>query len=92
MNLFYHIPQFFLYAFIRNMSILDFKQGDVNGDGIADVIYLCGNKADGPTGIFADNIALFIQDGFTKKTVQIQGHEEEYTWIDELGYSLSGFS
>lgn len=37
MNWSYHIPQFFLDVFIRNMYILDFKQGDVNGDGIADI-------------------------------------------------------
>jgi hypothetical protein len=53
------------------MYVLDYRQCDVNGDGISDFIYLCGNKPDGHTGIFADNITLIIQDGVTKKTVQI---------------------
>ncbi|WP_052339254.1 spore coat protein [Gorillibacterium massiliense] len=54
-------------GFSRNIYLLDFKQGDVNGDGIVDNIYLYGNKPDGPSGVFADNITLSIQDGFSKQ-------------------------
>jgi hypothetical protein len=43
------------------------KQGDVNGDGIPDHVYLFGNKPDGPSGIFADQITLVIQDGYTQQ-------------------------
>jgi len=49
------------------------KQGDVNGDGIIDNVYLYGNKSD---GIFADNITLIIQDGYSNQstTVNLQNN------------------
>jgi hypothetical protein len=42
--------------------ILDFKRGDVTGDGIPDSVYITGNKPDGASG-FADNITLIVEDG-----------------------------
>ncbi|WP_222439346.1 VCBS repeat-containing protein [Sporosarcina sp. BP05] len=48
--------------------MLDWKIGDVNGDGVLDTVYLYGN-VDGSPGIFADNITLVIRDGrSTKRT------------------------
>ncbi|AJY75125.1 hypothetical protein [Paenibacillus beijingensis] len=47
----------------KNVFLLDFKRGDVNGDGIPDSVYLTGHKPDGAGGVFADNITLVIRDG-----------------------------
>lgn len=58
-------------GFSRNIFILDVKQGDVNGDGIVDTVYLYGNKPDGPSGIFADNITLVIEDGLSKQRTTV---------------------
>ncbi|WP_232057860.1 VCBS repeat-containing protein [Cohnella abietis] len=44
------------------------KQGDVNGDGIIDNVFLYGNKTD---GIFADNITLIIQDGLSNQSTTV---------------------
>lgn len=66
------IPNVPVRAYSRTVSLLDFKQGDVNGDNIIDHIYLCGNKPDGPTGIFAENITIYIQDGASKNITQIK--------------------
>lgn len=71
MNLFSQMLHNPVNAYFRNISLLDFKQGDVNGDRIIDYIYLYGNKSDSPAGIFADNITLFIQDGVSKRTTQV---------------------
>jgi hypothetical protein len=43
------------------------KFGDVTGDGILDKVSLYGNKPDGFKGIFADNITVVIEDGYTKQ-------------------------
>lgn len=63
-------------SFPRNVFLLDMKQGDVTGDGILDNVYLYGNKPDGPTGIFADQITLVIQDGrsLQNTTVMLQNN------------------
>ncbi|WP_169083759.1 VCBS repeat-containing protein [Paenibacillus sp. PL91] len=53
--------------FPRDNELLDVKQGDVNGDGIPDHVYLTGHKQGGPTDIFADRITLVIQDGYSQK-------------------------
>ncbi|SFL98463.1 Repeat domain-containing protein [Paenibacillus sp. 1_12] len=68
-----HIPDW-QYASYRQAAapiVLDMKQGDVNGDGVPDLVYLIGNKPDGPTGIFADQITLAIQDGSTQKISRV---------------------
>jgi hypothetical protein len=65
------MPETFSDDSLRYMYLLDFKQGDVNGDNVADYVYLYGNKPDGPTGIFADSITLLIQDGVTKKITRV---------------------
>ena len=49
-------------TYSRNLVLLDMKQGDVNGDGFKDNVYLYGNKHD-ESGTFADQITLVIQDG-----------------------------
>lgn len=47
----------------QRVYLLDYKRGDVTGDGVPDNIYLYGNKPEGASGIFANNITLVIQDG-----------------------------
>lgn len=68
----------------RDHYLLDMKQGDVNGDAIPDLIYLFGHKPDGPSGIFADQITLVIQDGYSQqhKVVPLQ---------DNAGYNAGLF-
>lgn len=54
------------YYFRANMnyaSIVSFAQGDVNGDGIPDNVYLTGIKT--PDSPFTQNITLVVQDGRT---------------------------
>ncbi|MFA9396744.1 MAG: VCBS repeat-containing protein [Clostridiaceae bacterium] len=46
-------------------QILDFKFGDVNGDGIFDSVYLIGEKNYGEESSFIENIKIVIVDGFT---------------------------
>ncbi|WP_045516636.1 hypothetical protein [Neobacillus niacini] len=60
----------------NDVFLLDMKQGDVNGDGILDKVLLFGNKPEGVSGIFADNITLVIQDGFSNQstTVNLQNN------------------
>lgn len=65
------IPYVPVDSYNRTTYLLDFMQGDVNGDHIIDSVYLYGNKPDGPTGIFADNITLFIQDGASQRITQV---------------------
>ena len=43
------------------ITTLDYKQGDVNGDRIPDIIYLAGNQT--PESPFIQNITLVINDG-----------------------------
>ena len=57
-------------TYSRNIVLLDMKQGDVNGDGFMDNVYLYGKKHDG-SGTFADQITLVIQDGRTNRTSTI---------------------
>lgn len=52
----------------ENTYLLDMKIGDVTGDGVLDKVSLYGNKPDGPTGVFADNITVVIVDGHTHQT------------------------
>lgn len=46
------------------------EDGDVNGDGVLDTVYLYG-QVDGPPSIFADDITLVIQDSRTYKRTMI---------------------
>lgn len=50
---------------------MDWKTGDVNGDGVLDTVYLYG-QLDGPPGIFADNITLVILDGCSNKSTMVK--------------------
>ncbi|MFC7061699.1 VCBS repeat-containing protein [Halobacillus seohaensis] len=47
-------------------SILAFAQGDVNGDGVLDNVYLTGQKPNGTDSPFTTNITLIVQDGRTQ--------------------------
>jgi hypothetical protein len=58
------------YPYRANMYILDLKSGDVNGDGIIDKVCLTGQKTS-PGELFADNIAIVIQDGRTNISLKI---------------------
>ncbi len=49
----------------NDIYILDFKQGDVTGDGVVDNIYLAGQKVSASESPFSQNITLIIQDGKT---------------------------
>ncbi|MCT4604548.1 MAG: VCBS repeat-containing protein [Marinisporobacter sp.] len=65
----YYYPMYFQKKKKMNNKrtyILDFKQGDVNGDGIIDYVYLVGEKPYGSESPFRENITLKIIDGRTK--------------------------
>ncbi|WP_330671419.1 hypothetical protein [Anaeromicrobium sp.] len=49
----------------KTSYILDFKEGDVNGNGFIDCVYLIGDKPYGDESPFRDNIRLKIVDGKT---------------------------
>ncbi|MCX7709272.1 MAG: VCBS repeat-containing protein [Clostridia bacterium] len=55
----------------NNFVVLDYKFGDVTGDGIPDHIYLTGYKRYGNDSSFADQITLQIQDGHTYQVVSL---------------------
>jgi hypothetical protein len=71
-------------GYSRNLVLLDRKQGDVNGDGIVDTVYLYGNKPEGPSGLFADSITLVIEDGRSK-------HRTAVHLDSNAGYNASLF-
>lgn len=50
---------------------VDFKQGDVNGDGVLDNIYLVGTKPSGMDSPMVGDITLVIQDGVTHRYTSI---------------------
>ncbi|WP_269053428.1 VCBS repeat-containing protein [Sporosarcina sp. G11-34] len=50
---------------------MDWKTGDVNGDGVLDTVYLYG-QLDGPPDIYADDITLVIKDGWSNKSTSVQ--------------------
>lgn len=56
---------------VFNAQILDFKQGDVNGDGVVDNVFLIGNKPYGDESPFVDNITLIIQCGRTQRFTRV---------------------
>lgn len=47
--------------------ILDYKQGDVNGDGVIDTVYLMGDKRKSSQSPFVENINLVVLDGATRR-------------------------
>lgn len=49
---------------------LDYKLGDVTGDGIVDRVYLVGEKSSSEEQ-FSDNIAIVIHDGRTNQFIKI---------------------
>lgn len=51
--------------------MLDWRIGDVNGEGVLDTVYLYG-QLDGPPGIFAENITLVILDGWSNKSTTVK--------------------
>lgn len=50
---------------------LDFKLGDVTGDGYVDRVYLIGEKTS-KQDLFSDNISIVIHDGRTNQLIRIQ--------------------
>lgn len=46
-------------------AVLSSAYGDVNGDGVLDVVYLTGMKAADPSSPYVQQITLHIQDGAT---------------------------
>lgn len=71
---YYPFNQWRQMIFFDNSSyyILDYKQGDVNGDGFTDNVYLMGDKPFGEQSPFADNITLVVLDGKTGIFKKIQ--------------------
>ncbi len=59
----------------KNLSyryyFLDFKLGDVTGDGYVDRVYLIGEKTS-KQDLFSDNISIVIHDGRTNQLIRIQ--------------------
>ncbi len=51
----------------KKSDVLDFKRGDVNGDGVMDYVYLIGDQPYEGNSAFRDKIKLVIVDGKTKK-------------------------
>ena len=58
-----HPPYYWGHMNGKNLYVVDFQQGDVNGDWISDNIYLVGEKPYGLESPFVDNITLITQDG-----------------------------
>lgn len=62
------------YDFYNNVTyryyFLDFKLGDVTGDGIVDRVYLVGEKTSIEEA-FSDNISIVIQDGKTNQLIRV---------------------
>lgn len=56
--------------------VLDFKKGDVNGDGIKDHVYLIGDKPFGDESPARSDIRLMVVDGYTKRRTIIRLKED----------------
>ncbi|SHI64561.1 hypothetical protein SAMN02745163_00554 [Clostridium cavendishii DSM 21758] len=63
-------------------KVLDFKYGDITGDGVVDGVYLMGNKPYGMDNPFEADIKLLVIDRNT-------GNEESIELKDESGYGFS---
>lgn len=55
----------------NNSKIFDSQYGDVNGDGILDIVYLVGEPPADLSSPFIKNIGIVIQDGKTKQLYKI---------------------
>src|SRR5690625_62208 len=60
----------------RQPEIVSSAYGDVNGDGIIDVVYLTAVKSVHPSSPYLEQITLHIQDGATNKVYAISLKEE----------------
>lgn len=67
----FYYPRQMIYFDGYSALILDFKLGDVNGDGIIDNVYLTGDKSKGSQSPFTENINLVVLDGATVKYMRI---------------------
>ncbi|QCX34164.1 VCBS repeat-containing protein [Caloramator sp. E03] len=54
-------------SFSDKIYVIDFKQGDINGDLIEDNVFLLGQKIFDDNSNYIGNITLIIQDGRTNK-------------------------
>ncbi|MCM3758485.1 VCBS repeat-containing protein [Sporosarcina aquimarina] len=59
----------------RQPEILTSSYGDVNGDGIVDVVYLTGVKSMDPSSPYLRQIMLHVQDGATNKVHTVSLNE-----------------
>ncbi|WP_163215817.1 VCBS repeat-containing protein [Clostridium thermarum] len=64
-------PRQMIYFNGYSAHILDFKQGDINGDGYIDNIFLMGDKPYEMQSPFVTNINLVVQDGFTREYIRV---------------------
>lgn len=60
----------------RQPEIITSSYGDVNGDGIVDVVYLTGVKSVDPSSPYLQQITLHIQDGATNQVHTISLNED----------------
>ncbi|MGE5629950.1 MAG: hypothetical protein ACM3TR_02500 [Caulobacteraceae bacterium] len=77
-------PRQMMYYNGYSAYVLDYEQGDINGDGITDYVYLTGDKPYGMENAFADNIAITILDGSDNKYSRISLNKDS-------GYNPSVF-
>lgn len=56
----------------RQVEVVSYAYGDVNGDGIIDYVFLTARKASDPTSPYLENITLHIQDGRTNNRYTIK--------------------
>ena len=60
----------------RQPEIITSSYGDVNGDGIEDVVYLTGVKSVDPSSPYLQQITLHVQDGATNQVHTIALNED----------------
>lgn len=67
----YFCPRQTIYFDGYSGLILDFKQGDVTGDGIIDNVFLMGNKPNDSQSPFVEDINLVVLDGATGRYTRV---------------------
>lgn len=72
----------------QNTYMLDKQTGDVNGDTIPDIVYLVGEKGDGP---YYENIKVIVQDGRTMQQYVIPLNPQ-YSMSDSPWLFLGSFT